>query len=85
MVTFEEEKQKNKNNALAKEEDTQFMLLFSNHPSEHFAVSMDVISRIERIREALTALSARDAGRAERIQLIFSRAFDASRNPSCPL
>ena len=32
------------------EEDSQFMLLFSNHPTEHFAISMDVISRIERIR-----------------------------------
>ncbi len=31
-------------------EDSQYMLLFSNHPQEHFAVSMDVISRIERIR-----------------------------------
>ena len=32
------------------EEDKQFMLFFSNHESEHFAVSMDVVSRIDRIR-----------------------------------
>jgi len=31
------------------DEDTQYMLLFSNHSSEHFAVSMDIISRIDRI------------------------------------
>ena len=31
------------------DEDSQYMLLFSNHESEHFAVTMDVISRIERI------------------------------------
>jgi len=30
--------------------DNQYMLLFSNHESEHFAVSMDVVSRIDRIR-----------------------------------
>lgn len=33
-----------------KEEDTQYMLLFSNHAQEHFAVSMDVVSRIDRVR-----------------------------------
>ena len=32
------------------DEDTQYMLLFSNHESEHFAVTMDIISRIDRIR-----------------------------------
>lgn len=32
-----------------KEEDTQYMLLFSNHAEEHFAVAMDVVSRIERV------------------------------------
>ncbi|WP_428308097.1 chemotaxis protein CheW [Lacipirellula sp.] len=30
--------------------DLQSVLLFTNHPKEHFAVSMDVVSRIERIR-----------------------------------
>ena len=32
------------------EEESQYMLLFSNHENEHFAVSMDIVSRIERIR-----------------------------------
>ena len=32
------------------EEDLQSVLLFTNHPREHFAVSMDVVARIERIR-----------------------------------
>ncbi|NOY29742.1 MAG: hybrid sensor histidine kinase/response regulator [Planctomycetes bacterium] len=32
------------------EEETQHMLLFSNHAEEHFAVTMDVISRIDRVR-----------------------------------
>jgi len=45
-----QEENKEKKSASDQEEDTQFMLLFSNHPSEHFAVSMEVISRIERIR-----------------------------------
>lgn len=45
-----EEEKKNKKSGTDQEEDTQFMLMFSNHSSEHFAVSMDVISRIERIR-----------------------------------
>ncbi len=31
-------------------EDEQAVLLFRNHPKEHFAVSMDLIARIERIR-----------------------------------
>ena len=31
------------------EEESQYLLLFSNHASEHFAVSMDIVSRIERI------------------------------------
>jgi len=39
-----------KHSATAAEEERQHMLLFSNHESEHFAVSMDVISRIDRIR-----------------------------------
>ena len=43
-------KDEKKKSSFEQEEDTQFMLMFSNHPSEHFAVSMDVISRIERIR-----------------------------------
>ena len=30
--------------------DTQYMLLFSNHESEHFAVTMDIVSRIDRIQ-----------------------------------
>jgi len=30
--------------------EVQQMLLFSNHQSEHFAVSMDIIARIERVR-----------------------------------
>jgi len=30
--------------------ETQFMLLFSNHAEEHFSVTMDVISRIDRVR-----------------------------------
>ncbi len=33
-----------------KDEESQYMLLFSNHASEHFSVSMDIVSRIERIR-----------------------------------
>jgi two-component system chemotaxis sensor kinase CheA len=32
------------------DEDLQSVLLFTNHPREHFAVSMDVVARIERIR-----------------------------------
>ncbi len=32
------------------EEESQYLLLFSNHENEHFAVSMDIVSRIERIR-----------------------------------
>ncbi|MEM8944609.1 MAG: chemotaxis protein CheW [Planctomycetota bacterium] len=32
------------------DEDTQYMLLFSNHDNEHFAVTMDIVSRIDRIR-----------------------------------
>ncbi len=32
------------------EKERQYLLLFSNQESEHFAVSMDVISRIDRIR-----------------------------------
>lgn len=32
------------------DEDSQYMLLFSNHESEHFAVTMDIISRIDRIQ-----------------------------------
>ncbi len=31
-------------------EDTQSVLLFANHPLDEFAVSMDVVARIERIR-----------------------------------
>jgi two-component system chemotaxis sensor kinase CheA len=31
-------------------EDAQSVLLFTNHPKDHFAVSMDVVARIERIR-----------------------------------
>jgi two-component system chemotaxis sensor kinase CheA len=34
----------------AGEEDLQSVLLFTNHPREHFAVAMDVVARIERIR-----------------------------------
>ncbi|MEZ6070730.1 MAG: chemotaxis protein CheW [Pirellulales bacterium] len=30
-------------------DDRQYVLLFSNHEEEHFAVSMDVVARIERI------------------------------------
>ena len=30
--------------------EKQFMLFFSNHKSEHFAVAMDIVSRIDRIR-----------------------------------
>jgi len=33
----------------AEQEEAQFVLLFDNHPDEHFAVSMEVVSRIERI------------------------------------
>ena len=33
-----------------REEETQTMLLFSNAPHEHFAVPMELISRLERIR-----------------------------------
>jgi len=36
--------------AVNRDEESQYMLLFSNHENEHFAVSMDIISRIERIR-----------------------------------
>ena len=36
--------------AVNSEEESQYMLLFSNHDDEHFAVSMDVVSRIDRIR-----------------------------------
>jgi two-component system chemotaxis sensor kinase CheA len=32
------------------DEDSQSVLLFTNHPQDHFAVSMDVVARIERIR-----------------------------------
>ncbi len=32
------------------DEDSQYMLLFSNHDDEHFAVTMDIVSRIDRIR-----------------------------------
>ncbi len=32
------------------DEDSQYMLLFSNHDEEHFAVTMDIVSRIDRIR-----------------------------------
>lgn len=32
------------------QEESQYMLLFSNHESEHFAVSMGVVSRIDRVR-----------------------------------
>ena len=32
------------------EEESQHMLLFSNHENEHFAVSMDIVSRIDRIQ-----------------------------------
>jgi two-component system, chemotaxis family, sensor kinase CheA len=32
------------------DEDSHSVLLFTNHPNEHFAVSMDVVARIERIR-----------------------------------
>ncbi|NOY43769.1 MAG: hybrid sensor histidine kinase/response regulator [Planctomycetes bacterium] len=35
--------------AATNDDDSQYMLLFSNHESEHFAVSMDVVSRIDRI------------------------------------
>jgi len=34
----------------SKDEESQYMLLFSNHESEHFAVSMDIVSRIDRVR-----------------------------------
>ncbi len=40
----------NDQDAAASEEESQYMLLFSNHESEHFAVSMDVVSRIDRIQ-----------------------------------
>lgn len=30
--------------------DSQSVLLFTNHPQDHFAVSMDIVARIERIR-----------------------------------
>lgn len=30
--------------------DSQSVLLFTNHPLDHFAVSMDIVARIERIR-----------------------------------
>jgi two-component system chemotaxis sensor kinase CheA len=32
------------------DDDSQSVLLFTNHPLDHFAVSMDVVARIERIR-----------------------------------
>ena len=32
------------------DEESQYMLLFSNHENEHFAVSMDIVSRIDRIQ-----------------------------------
>ena len=35
--------------AVNADEESQYMLLFSNHENEHFAVSMDIVSRIERI------------------------------------
>lgn len=54
----------------------------------HIAASLDRIDRaegsvqsdprLERIRQALAILSARDADRAEQIQLLFSRAYDSN-------
>ena len=32
------------------DQETHYMLLFSNHANEHFAITMDVISRIDRVR-----------------------------------
>ncbi len=32
------------------DDESQSVLLFTNHPKDHFAVSMDVVARIERIR-----------------------------------
>ena len=32
------------------DDDSQSVLLFTNHPLDHFAVSMDIVARIERIR-----------------------------------
>ncbi len=44
-LTAEENK-----DAINGDEESQYMLLFSNHENEHFAVSMDIVSRIDRIR-----------------------------------
>ncbi len=49
-IPSNEELNKEKENSTASQEESQQMLLFSNHAEEHFAVSMDVISRIDRIR-----------------------------------
>ena len=46
----EELNKENDKLAVTNDEETQHMLLFSNHAEEHFAVSMDIISRIDRIR-----------------------------------
>lgn len=32
------------------EDDSQSVLLFTNHPQDHFAVSMDIVARIERVQ-----------------------------------
>jgi len=42
--------QENEKQAGDGEQETQYMLLFNNHAEEHFAVTMDVISRIDRVR-----------------------------------
>jgi len=46
----EELNKEKENKTINADEETQYMLLFSNHAEEHFAVTMDVISRIDRVR-----------------------------------
>ncbi len=49
-VCCSEKLNKENNQAAQNGVERQQMLLFSNHEAEHFAVTMDVISRIDRIR-----------------------------------
>lgn len=46
----EEEQKKKATKKFDNQQEVQHLLLFSNNSEEHFAVSMDVISRIDRIR-----------------------------------
>jgi len=50
IVSTEALDEENEKQAGSDGEETQHMLLFSNHAEEHFAVTMDVISRIDRVR-----------------------------------